>query len=335
MKYAELPNIEKELSVVCLGTAYFGSNISVSDSFKLLDKFAELGGTFIDTAHCYAEWYDGGYNGGSGNSEKVIGEWLARTGMAKKIASATKGGHGDLETGASRINPGDINTQISESLERLKTDSIDMYWLHMDVPSIPAGEILGMLAGHVAAGTLKAIGCSNWSIRRQAEASAAAAELGLPGFIASQVGWSLAWQNQPVQSHAYGDTRHMDPEMLAYHVETGVPVAAYNAQASGFFAGKYDGLDFGAPDFPKPSLANQYGSDVNFRRRSAAVELAGEAGCTANQLALAWLLHHPFPVFPIVGPNSIAQMDDTMKAGDVELSDEAFERLTCRPESTL
>lgn len=331
VKYAELPNIEKQLSAIYLGTGSYGSEISPSDSFRLLDRFVELGGTFIDTAHVYGAWDTAGYNGGYGNSEKVIGEWLEKTGMRQAIAVGTKGAHPDLDTGVCRMNAEDINAHISESLERLKSDSIDMYWLHTDEPSIPAGEILGMLAEHVAAGRLTAIGCSNWSIRRQKEASEAAVALGLPGFVASQVGWSLARATHSVYRPGHIDMLYMDPDMLQYHVETGTPVAGYSSQACGFFARKYDGLDFDSPDFPSPGLSARYGNDLSYSRRRAAVELAGEKGCSANQVALAWMIHHTFRVFPIAGPNSPQQMDDTMRAGEIELTDEEFTRLTCNP----
>lgn len=331
MKYAELPGIEKELSAIYLGTGSYGSAISPSDSFRLLDRFAELGGTFLDTAHVYGAWDASGYNGGYGNSEKVLGEWLQKTGMQHKIAVGTKGAHPDLDTGVCRMNRKDISVHISESLQRLQTDSIDMYWVHTDVPSIPAGEILGMLAEHRAAGRLKAIGCSNWSIQRQQEASEAAVALGLPGFVASQVGWSLARASQSVY-RAHVDMRYMDSAMLQYHAETGIPVAGYSGQGGGFFAEKYDGLNFASPDFPKPGLATRYGNDLSYSRRKVAVELAREKGYNANQVALAWIIHHPFHAFPIAAPNSLQKMDDTMKAGEIELTDAEFERLTCGQE---
>ena len=331
MKYTKLPGIKKELSAISLGTVSFGSGISPSESFKLLDRFAELGGTFIDTAHVYGAWDTSGYNGGYGNSEKVIGEWLDKTGMRQSIAVGTKGAHPDLDTGISRMNPEDIGVQIAESLQRLKTDSIDLYWVHTDEPAIPAGEILGILAEHIAAGRLKAIGCSNWSIQRQAEAAEAASALGLPGFVASQVGWSLARATRSVNP-AYVDMRYMDSTMLRYHAETGVPVAGYSGQGSGFFAQKYDGLDFASPDFPKPGLTAQYGNDLSYRRRQTAVELAQKKGYSANQVALAWIIHHPFNAFPIAAPHSLEQMDETMKASEIELTDEEFERLNCGQE---
>jgi aryl-alcohol dehydrogenase-like predicted oxidoreductase len=329
VKYAELPNIEKQLSAIYLGTGGYGSEISPSDSFRLLDRFAELGGTFIDTAHVYGAWNTSGYNGGYGNSEKVIGEWLEKTGMQQKIAVGTKGAHPDLDTGVSRMNSEDINVHISESLQRLKIDAIDLYWVHTDDPSIPAGEILGILAEHVAAGRLTAIGCSNWSVRRQKEASEAAVALGLPGFVASQVGWSFARATRSVDRPGHIDMLYMDPDMLQYHVETGTPAAGYSSQACGFFAAKYDGLDFDSPDFPSPGLPARYGNDLSYNRRSAALELAREKGCSANQVALAWMIHHSFRAFPIASPNSLQQMDDTMKAGEIELTDEEFTRLTC------
>ncbi|MAE61591.1 MAG: hypothetical protein CMJ49_09570 [Planctomycetaceae bacterium] len=332
MKYAQLPDIEKQLSVICLGTGGYGSEISPSDSFKLLDRFVELGGTFMDTAHVYGAWDSSGYNGGYGNSEKVIGEWLKKTAMHNKITVGTKGAHPDLDTGVPRMNAKDINTHISQSLERLKTDAIDLYWLHTDDPAIPAAEILGMIAEHVAAGRLNAIGCSNWSVQRQQEATDAAAELALPAFVASQVGWSFARATSPVYSPGYVDMRYMDPDMHRYHVRTGIPVAAYSAQACGYFAQKYDGLDFTSSDVPNPALAARYGNDLTYHRREAAVELARQFGCTANQIALAWMTHQPFPAFPIAGVNSLQKMDDAIKAADIQLTDDQFNELACGQE---
>lgn len=328
MKYKTLDGINKELSVICLGAGHHGSQLSVEDSFRLLDRFAELGGTFIDTAHVYGAWDTSGYNGGYGNSEKVIGEWLTKSGMHGKIAVATKGAHPDFETGASCMNPEEIHTHIAQSLERLKTDSIDLYWVHKDEPSIPAGEILSMLSEHITAGRLKVIGCSNWRVERQKEAATAAAKMGIPGFCASQVGWSLAKKNQAVATGKHGDALYMDERMLHYHLETGLPAAGYSSQAGGFFAEKYDGLDFESPDFPKPDLTRGYGNSLSYSRRKTAQGLAAEKGCSTNQIALAWMIHHPFPAFPIAGPHSIEQLDDTTKAADIDLSDEEFNALT-------
>ena len=330
MKYAELANIDKKLSVICLGAGHLGTEVSAEDSFRVLDRFVELGGTFIDTAHVY----------GGGKSEEVIGEWLASRGMASRMAVATKGAHPDLKSGASRLNRADIATQIAESLERLGTDVIDLYWIHLDEPAIPAIEILGMLTEHLAAGRFKAIGCSNFTVERQQEATAAAAELEITGFVASQVGWSLARAND-----VHGAMLFIKPDMLDYHVANRRSLVAHCGQAGGFFAAKFDayqGLAAEAwDDVPEPDpggseptavryayLVHRYGNELSYRRREAAVALAAEKGYSANQIALAWMLHHPFPVFAIAGPKSPGQVDDTMRAVDIELTDEEFERLT-------
>ena len=330
MKYGQLANIEKKLSMICLGAGHLGTDVSAEDSFRVLDRFVELGGTFIDTAYVY----------GGGKSEEVIGEWLTRSGMASRVAVATKGGHPDMESGVSRMNGADIATQLGESLERLQTDVIDLYWMHMDEPAIPAIEILGMLTEHLAAGRVKAIGCSNFTAERQQEAAAAAAELGITGFVASQVGWSLARVND-----VHGRMLFVKPDMLDYHGANCRPLVAYCGQAGGFFAAKFDayqGLPAEAwPEVPEPNpggpeptavryayLVHRYGNELSYRRREAAVALAAEKGYSANQIGLAWMLHHPFPVFAIAGPKSPEQVDDTMKAVDIELTDEEFERLT-------
>ena len=105
-----------------------------------------------------------------------------------------------------------------------------------------------------------------------------------------------------------------------------------DSTACGYFAEKYDGLDFESPDVPNPALSARYGSDLTRSRRNAAVELARETGCSANQMALAWMIHQPFPAFPIAGVNSLQKMDDAIRAGDMELTDEQFKRLSCGEE---
>ena len=200
--------------------------------------------------------------------------------------------------------------------------------MHKDEPSIPAREILGMLSEYITAGRLKAIGCSNWRVERQKEAATAAAEMGIKGFCASQVGWSLAKKNQAVTTGKHRECLYMDESTLRYHLETGMAAAGYSSQAGGFFAAKYDGVDFESPDFPKPGLVGTYGNSLSYSRRKIAQGLAAEKGCSANQIALAWMIHHPFPAFPIPGPHSIEQLDDTMKAAGIDLSDEEFNALT-------
>ena len=244
MKYYRLPNIDRKLSVICLGTARLGGEISRNESFRILDKFAELGGTFIDTAHIYSAWRPEGYNGGCGNSERILGEWLHLSGIANNVTVATKGCHPEFETGRPRMTPNDLDIDLAESLERLRTDTIDLYWVHKDEPCMPAEEILGMLNEHVESGTIKAIACSNWSIQRQQEASLAAKKLNIRGFVASQIGWSLAEPANTVVRAKHGNILYMDSKTLNYHQKSGIPVVGYAAQAGGFFFQKIRRIGF-------------------------------------------------------------------------------------------
>lgn len=319
--------LKKPVSAICLGTADYGSGIPESEAFALLDRFATLGGNFIDTAHVYGAWDKNGTNGGLGNSEVVIGRWMRQRGCRKQMVIGTKGGHPDFDTGASGMSRHVVHQHLQESLERLQTDHIDIYWLHRDDRSMPVTEILGWMKDAVDAGVIRMLACSHWRRDRLAEARQAAQNHGLPLMQASQIAWSLAQDKRAIHAGPYGEQLSMDAATWAFHCQRQIPVAPYSSQAGGFFAAKYDHLDFSAPDFPKPGLTRKYGCDLNYRRRCIARELAAEKGCTANQIALAYLLHQPFPVLPIVGPRNLAQLDDSLGAVAVPLTGNEVEML--------
>ncbi len=327
MRCRSLKSIVRAASVICLGTADYGSGVSEQAACRLLDRFVELGGNFLDTAHIYGAWDRSGANRGSGNSEVVIGRWMQANGCREEIVIGTKGGHPDFESGKSCMDAAAIRRHLEESLERLHADHIDIYWLHRDDRSLPVEDILGGMAEHVEAGTIGVLGCSNWRIDRMEEARRVAGRCGLPLLDAAQISWSLARAGTPVRSGRFGETVAMDGSAWDFFRRHGVPVAAYSSQAHGFFAARYDGMDFSSSDFPKPGLIREYGSDLNYRRRAAACELAARKGCSANQIALSWLLHQPFPVFPIVGPRSPKQLEDSAGAAEVVLNEEEMKML--------
>ena len=306
MRYFSLPGIEKPASVLCLGTGGMGSAQSADESFALLDDFAERGGTFLDTAHVYADWVPGG----SGVSERTVGAWTRRRGVRDRIVFGTKGGHPRLETmHVSRLRPEDIAQDLSESLERLQADTVDLYWLHRDDPAIPVGEILSSLNVHLAAGTIQAIGASNWNTARLQEAADFAAQNGLTGFCASQIAWSLARTNQPY--HASARTIAMDGEAMRWYCRFGLRVIPYSAQAGGFFAHPYD---------ESQSRFAAYHNAVNARRWERAQSLARQRGVSPNAIALAYLLDHPGGGAAIIGPHTAPQMADSCRAAELRLS---------------
>lgn len=313
MRYTPLPNTTLVPSVIGLGTGGFGSAIPQEEAFAMLDLFVELGGNLLDTARVYAAWLPGG----AGASERTIGAWLKRRGAQGRVIVATKGGHPDLATmHRSRLAPAEIAADVAASLDALGLPAIDLYWLHRDDPAIPVGEIMDALHEQMAAGRLRAIAASNWTPPRIEAANAYAAARGRPGFCASQIGWSLA-QPDPA-AKGFGGELAMDAETLAFHRRTGFPVVAYSAQAAGFFAGKAD--RYRGPDAPQDSFSRKYATRENFGRLERARQLAARHGRTPNDIALAYLLSQPFPVYALVGCRTVAQVRSSCAAADLRLT---------------
>ena len=164
--------------------------------------------------------------------------------------------------------------------------------LHRDDPHLPVGPIIEALNEHVRAGRVRALGASNWTCARIDEANAYAADHGLAGFCCSSPHLSLAVQNE----EHWDDTRSArDPEIFAWHERGGLPLFAWSAQARGFFAGH-----------ESESVDRVYDNADNRERRRRAGELADRVGCTTNQVALAWVLRQPFPVYAVVGARTVA-----------------------------
>lgn len=323
MRRKRLPNTHLEPSVICLGTANFGAQIDERQAFALLDRYFELGGNFIDTAHCYADWAAPE----RASSERIIGRWLAARRVRDQIVLATKGAHpiigGD---GGARVTPEAIALDIDESLQALRVERVDLYWLHRDDPTKPVGPILEALEAARRAGRIGYYACSNWSPGRIAEAERHARAHGLHGFVANQLLWSLA----ALRPGAMGDPTMlgMDDETYAYHLATGLAAVPYSSQANGFFAGAY------GPDIPHPTppaaagVVRRYYSETNFTRLERARALAARAGRNAGDVALAYLTSQPFATFPIVGCRTREQLDASCAAADWELTDAEREALT-------
>jgi aryl-alcohol dehydrogenase-like predicted oxidoreductase len=306
-------NTELEPSRICLGAASFGSDIPKDASFEVLDAYFDAGGSFLDTAHIYAAWREGGW----GASERTVGEWLAARGVRDRVVLATKGGHPPLDNiKQGRCSPENLDQDLSESLERLGVDCVDIYWLHRDDPSRTVGEIIETLAGFVIDGRIRSYGGSNWIRSRLAEANAYAAEHGLPPFAASQAGWALvnpAFSTPPVAGMLY-----LEAEDIRWHAETKFPLVAYTAQAKGYFCDEnvtWARLGFSGP-VPR---GGEYDSAESRKRLLATLALADLKGCSANQVALSYLLHQPFPVYPIIGTSNVDRVREALASAQVIL----------------
>ncbi len=306
MQHNVIPGLSRKVARIALGTVEFGTGITRDTAFALLDAYAEAGGNFLDTAHLYAAWRPGG----AGVSERTIGAWLNSRGMRSGMVLASKGGHHDLATGQSRLNPRALDCDLSESLERLGTGTIDLYWLHRDDPTGPVEELLGWAAEQIRRRRIGALGCSNWTVARQQAVSAAARRNpDWPDFCASQIGWSLA-ENRLSPTENVG-MLFMDEPTHAFHCHAARPVVAFSSQGNGFF---------GSQKLADPAVNHRYGTAKNRTRRQAANLLASGKGVTANQVALAWLWHQPIQVVPIIGPRTLAQLRDSLGAASLSFS---------------
>lgn len=312
MRQVTLPGSTLRVSSLCLGTGQFGSRIGQEMGWRLLDAFVEAGGTLIDTANVYGDWVPGLKS----PSEKMIGAWLHARGWRDRIVLATKGGHPRLQTmDVPRLSPADLIHDVDESLAHLKTDVIDLYWLHRDDPTRPVGEIMETLAELIAAGKIRTIGCSNWRADRIRAAQEYAAAHGLPGFVADQMMWSLA----VIDPDSLTDPSMvaMTPALHRYHLESGLAAIPYASQANGLF----QKLAHWRTRHTLPrSLAARYPLAENQARLARAQSLARDLGVSLTSIILGYLQSHPFVTVPIIGCRTLEQLTDSLAGDGVRLT---------------
>jgi aryl-alcohol dehydrogenase-like predicted oxidoreductase len=219
-----------------------------------------------------------------------------------------------------RMSRQEIQSDLDSSLKRLDVDYVDLYWIHRDDPGTPAEEILLTLEELRQQGKFRYAGFSNWIQSRAEEARVAAERLGIPGFFASQNQWSLARADS-----AKGDPTwaYIDPSFVEWHAAHGMAAFAYTAQAGGYFRRlERDSLD----QAPAP-VRDLFHHEENARRFERIQKLAGETGYTITQIVLGYLIYHRFPVFPIVGPKNLGDLDDALSAADIDLTSEQLQFL--------
>lgn len=303
-------------SRIILGSVSFGSNIPREEAFAAMDAYREAGGNVLDTAHIYSSWEPGGV----GASERTVGEWIRSRNVRDQLILGTKGAHPEfsaMERGRCALQ--DLRRDLTESLERLQVEYVDVYWLHRDHPGLPVAAIIDNLAELNRPHRIGCFGASNWRPDRIEAANDYAQKSGLQGFVANQPGWSLAAMATDVPHPS--PMVYVDHAAAAWHTRTGLPLAAYSSQAGGYFGDA--NVQWARKDFAGPAPRGAaYDSPANRARLQRAVALAEKKSCTANQVALAWLLHQPFPTFPIIGSRSPEHIRESMGALRVHLDPE-------------
>lgn len=293
-----------QLSFLALGTATHGLDPAEPESFRLLDAYRERGGNVIDTARCYSDWVPGE----SGRSENLLGRWLKARKCRDALCIATKGGHPPMDDFARpRLGRKDLLHDLDQSRRALGVECIDLYWLHRDDPARPVEELLETLEQFRARGWIRRYGASNFSVARLKEADSIAAANGWAGFSANQPMACLgARYRQPMEIPLLVV---LDAEGERFHRAGGLPLFPYTSQAAGY----YEKAVRLGPDHPLLASHPFHTAGCN-RLAEQLGRIAAASGCSVSALVLAWWRTKPYPVHPLVGCRTVAQLEDCFKA---------------------
>ncbi len=315
MRYEMIPKTDLQVSTVCMGTANLGSAVSKEEAFRQLDRFVEMGGNFLDTARVYANWIP---DVERSVSEKTLGRWMKTRGGWGDVVVATKGAHHDLVTKQSTMERSNLIHQIEESCRNLNLDAIPLYYLHRDDLTRPVEYIMDTLFSQQERGLLRHLGCSNWTAKRVAEANAYAKQCGKEGFVAISDRWSLA---KCVPGSGDNTLVDMDDQLYDLHTRENLAAMPFSSTAGGYLSKLAEGRPV------RPSQTECYGVPENDTLAQRAKTLAAEKGLTVAQLAICWFYSHPFPVVPVTAFSNDAQMDETLAAAEVRLTQAEFDFL--------
>lgn len=297
-----------QVSPLAFGGNVFGWTVDEKLSFRLLDAWLDAGFNFVDTADVYSSWVPG-HSGGE--SEAIIGKWLRQSGKRNQVVLATKVGKpmGEDRKG---LSPAYIRRAVDASLKRLQTDHIDLYQSHDDDAETPLADTLGAFAELIKAGKVRAIGASNYSAPRLAEALDAAERQGLPRYESLQPLYNL--YDRAVFEEA------LEPLCL----ERGVGVINFYALAAGFLTGKYRSEADAAKSARGASTTKKYLNPRGLRILAALDEVARPRGATPGQVAIAWQIARPSITAPIASATSIPQLQELAAAARMSLDAEAI-----------
>ncbi len=307
------------VSNIVLGTMYFGSRISQTQSERLLDTFVSMGGNQIDTARCYADWIPDG----AGASEKAIGKWLSGR-KRESVFLGTKGGIKPRGYNATRgdLSQENLEKDLKASLTALQTDYIDLYWLHRDDLRFSPGEIVERMNQWIRQGYIRYFGVSNWTAKRIMEANEYAASHGLSGAVASQIQYGLGI----CTPSDWGDSTIVcmdNSEYMAYE-KLQIPVYGYSAQAEGYFP-LYIRGGSGALG---SDTRKKYDTPVNRIRADRLKQLMKKKQYSLSWIMAEYVLRSSFPAMFIMGGSNESRMKEIMgqyNCGKKQLTDEEWE----------
>jgi len=310
MSKRALGNTGISISPLVFGANVFGWTADKQRSFELLDRLADAGLETLDTADVYSSWVPGNQGG---ESETIIGEWLKSRGGRDRVVLITKVGM-EMAPDRKGLSPAWIERAVEDSLRRLQTDHIDLYFSHIFDDTVPVEDTLRTYERLISAGKVRAIGASNHSAEQLASALKTAKDAGLPRYEVLQPHYNL--YNRDTYDGALRD--------LA--IAEGLGVITYFSLASGFLTGKYRS----AADFeksPRGSWIASYLNDRGLAILAALDEVAANHRATPAEVALAWLIAREGVTAPIASASNLDQLEGLIRATRLQLSAADIARL--------
>ncbi len=285
-----IPRTELSIYPLSLGGNVFGWTATKEESFKVLDRFVDLGGNFIDTADVYSAWKEG--NSG-GESESIIGEWMASRGNRSKMVIATKVAKLPTKPG---LSPANIASAVEDSLRRLRTDYIDLYYAHEDDEKVSQEEYLTTFDQLVREGKVRYLGASNFSAERLKSATQISSDGNLASFITLQNQYNILERDEYERS------------MIPTLKELGISSIPYFGLARGFLTGKYrEGVKV---DSVRAKGVETYQNERGWSIIERLERIAKEKSTTISAVALAWLRAQPTVIAPIASARTVEQLEE-------------------------
>ncbi|PVW15648.1 aldo/keto reductase [Marixanthomonas spongiae] len=310
MKKIALGNTQLKISPIIFGGNVFGWTLNEKESFKMLDAIFELGINCIDTADVYSRWYNGNTGG---ESEKIIGKWMKERGNRDMMVICTKAGM-DMGQGGIDISEKHLKKSIDDSLNRLQTDYVDLYYAHKDDESTPPEETLGTFKKLINEKRVRYIGASNFSSERLRQSLLVAEENGLPAYTVYQPEYNLVERSK------------LEGAIEEVCNDFNLGVATYFSLASGLLTGKYNSQEA----VENSSRTDYVKKHWNQKTRSiihAVTEIAKNHSVSPAAVSLAWLLQNPRVTAPIVSATKKEHLDAFAQAVNLELSNSEMETL--------
>ncbi len=317
MDYFSIPGISDNVAKIAFGAG----NVDFEhreENERMLQSYLDKGGNLFDTANIYGKWLESGSN----ESEIILGECFNRLINVEnrikreEIVISTKGGHPNLAAmNTPRVSEHELRVDLDESLVALKTDYIDIYWLHRDAPGLPVDEVLYPILKLINEGLVIKFGLSNWTTERIRLAQKFLEDCGSHSLFGIQNRWSYAKMN--LEGTEDITLVPMTSEEYRWHLETGLAAMPYSGMAKGYFTKLFEN----GKNNVNEKLLKYYDNPLNDSRMKALVSISDEIDRPVSQISLAFLLNQPFNVFPIVRFGKESQLDDAIEATNIKLAE--------------